>query len=199
MANEPNQFAALMERVIQGDEQAVAELYNRYYKAIIMVVRYRLDRSPRLHALYDSTDFLQEVWEDVLAHPEKLRDLATFEAFFEQLARMARHKVEKTQRKYATQKRDLRRRRHLSDPGVTAAAAAVADSQPDPGQQAASDEEWGRWIVSLSPRQQRIVLMLRNGLTHEEIAAELGCSERSIRRLVSELRYLPSPVPLSDL
>jgi RNA polymerase sigma factor (sigma-70 family) len=199
MADEPNEIVALIERVIQGDEQAITELYDKYHKALILIIRYRLNRSPRLRTLFDSIDLLQEVWEDVLAQPEKLRDFATFEAFFKHLARMAHHKVEKAQRKYSAQKRDLRRRRHLSDPGVAAVAAAAADPRPDPAQQAASHDTLVRWLFSLPWRQRRVVLRLGAGYSYQEIAAELACSERTIERMVAKIRHLPPPVPLPYL
>lgn len=195
MADQPNELAALVERVAQGDKQAAEEVYEKYHKAILMVVRYHLNQSPCLRALCDSMDLLQDVWLEVLAHPEKLVGLTAPEVFSKFLTAVARHKVQKAQRKYFAQKRDLRRRRHLSDPGIAAAAAVVTDPCPDPAQQAASDEEWGRWIASLSPRQQLVALMLRDGLTYPEIAAKLGCSKRSIRRIAAELR---GPVPIED-
>jgi RNA polymerase sigma factor (sigma-70 family) len=193
MADEPNEFSALMERVSLGDEQAAKELFDRYHEALIRVIRYRLNLFPQLRTQFDSFDFLQEVWQDVFADPEKLHEFATFEGFRMFLAQVARHKVEKAQRKYAAQKRDLHRHRNLGDPGVGAAAAAVADPRPNPAQQAASHEAWMDWLRSLLPRQQLIVLMLRNGCPYQEIAAELSCSVRTIKRLVAEIREMPVP------
>jgi DNA-directed RNA polymerase specialized sigma24 family protein len=140
MADKPNPVATLMERVIQGDEQAAKELYERYHEPLIFIIRQRLNRSPQLRTQFDSMDFVQKVWEDILAHPEKLRDSSTLETFLKYLMGTACHEIQKAQRKYFAQKRDLRRRRHLSDPRVTAAAAAVADPRPDPAQQAAAHE-----------------------------------------------------------
>lgn len=199
MTIEPNPFETLMERVSQGDEQAAAELYERYHKAIILIIRHRLNATPQLRALFDSIDFLQEVWQDIFAHPEKLRDFATFEAFLKYLAEMARHKVQKAQRKHASQKRDLRRVHHLGDPGVSAAAAAITDARPSPAQRAARFEVWLRWVMSLPLPQRRIVLMLRDGFTYQEVAAELDCSERSIRRIIADIRGIPPPLPLDYL
>lgn len=196
MADKPNQFEVWMERVIQGDQQAVAEVFERYREAMLIAIRYRLDKYPRLRTQFDSTDFLLEVWEDFLSHPEKYRDIITFEGILKHLASAAGHKVEKARRRFVAQKRDLRRSRHLSDPGVAAVVAAVADPHPDPAQQAAWNEAWGRWIALLSPRQREVSLGLRDGLTYQEIAAELGCSKRSIKRIVAELRDLPPPEPL---
>jgi RNA polymerase sigma factor (sigma-70 family) len=196
MADEPNELAALLERVAQGDKQAAEEVYEKYHKAILMVVRYHLNQYPRLRALCDSTDFVQDVWLEILAHPEKLRGFSAREVFCKFLEAVARHKVQKAQRKYAAQKRDLRRRRHLSDSGVAAVAAAAADPHPDPARQAATLDEWMHWLGSLTPRQQLIVLMRRNGCTYQEIAAQIGCSKRSMRRLLAVLRSLsPEPLP----
>ncbi len=190
MADKPNPFAALMERVAQGDQQAIAEIYEKYHKAIIFVIRQRLKRYAELRAVNDSLDFLQEVWFSTLADPEKLREFATFEEFLKYLAGVACNKVDKAQRRYSAQKRDLRRRRHLSDPDVTAAAAAVADPWPRPDQQAASHEAWLRWLESLPEHYRQAVIMLRDGFSYQETAAKLGCSERSLRRLMAKVRAM---------
>ena len=199
MTIEASRFATLMERVSQGDQQAATELFEQYQKAIIFVVRQRLNAYPQLRALFDSIDFLQEVSQDVFADPEKLRDFTTFEVLLKYLVEMARQKVQKDQRKYASQKRDRRRVRHLGDSGVSAAAAAIADARPSPAQRAAMSEVWLHWILSLPLPQRRIVLMLRDGCTYQEIAAEFDFSERSIRRIVAEIRGMPPPMPLPYL
>jgi RNA polymerase sigma factor (sigma-70 family) len=196
VADKPNEFAALMERVAQGDKQALAEVYEKYHKAIRMVVRYRLNKYPQLRTLNDSMDFVQMLWQDLLAEPEKLDEFSTIERLLKYLAVRIEHKIEKVQRKYTAQKRDLRRRRHLSAPGVAVAAAAVTDPRPDPAQQAASHEAWERWSLSLPERHRQVIIMLRDGFTYDEIAAELCCSMRTIKRLVAKLRNMLPPEPL---
>jgi len=192
VADKPNEFAALMERVTQGDQQAIAEIYEKYHKAIRMVVRYRLDKYRALRTQFDSMDFVHLLWQDLVAHPEKLGEFSTIETLLKYLAGMVKHKIEKTQRKYTAQKRDLRRCRHLSDPGVTAAAAAIADPWPRPDQQAASHEDWLRWLESLPEHYRQAVIMVRDGFSYQETAAKLGCSERSIRRIMAKIRYMRS-------
>jgi RNA polymerase sigma factor (sigma-70 family) len=124
----------------------------------------------------------------VTDHLEKLRDFATFEVFLKHLSGMACHRVKEAQRKHFAQKRDLVRHRHLSNPGVAAAATTVADPQPDPAKQAASHEEWLRWLESLPQLHQQVALKLRDGLSYQEIAEELGCSKRSIQGSVARIR-----------
>lgn len=193
MADEPSEFTALMVRVSQGEEQAFQEIYDRYHKAIRLVIRYHLNRSPQLRTQFDSIDFLQEIFKDLFAHPEKLPGFTASKDFLKYLAVVAHHKIEKARRQLTTQKRDLRRTRHLSEPEIAVRVAAVADPQPGPAQQAESREAWLRWLNSLTSRQQNIVLRLRDGCTYQEIAAAQRRSVRSIERVVHKLRDIAPP------
>lgn len=189
MSDEPNEFAALMERFAQGDQRAVAELYGKSHHVVIRCIRYHLNRYRRLRTQYDSIDFLQSVWTYIFSAPEKLHDFAVFEDFRKYLLKVTRHKLEKARRKHLdTQERDLGRVCHLSDPDVEVLATAVADPQPSPAEQASSQEHWDSWLLPLSPRLRRVVVLLRDGLSCREIAARLGCSLRSVGRMVVKLR-----------
>ena len=64
---------------------------------------------------------------------------------------------------------------HLRSPGAT------------PSQYLIADEEWERLLSSQPPAGRRILLMLRQGQSHGEIASEVGVHERTIRRLLRRL------------
>jgi DNA-directed RNA polymerase specialized sigma24 family protein len=160
-------FSALLDRVAQSDEGAVQELVEQYREPLIHVIRRRLRSYPKLRRLFDSTDFLQDTWQQILEHPEKLQDFSTFNDLMRHLACIVNHRIEHTRRQYLdAQKRDLRRDRSLSDPDI----ASMAMTQSDPGARAAFYDLWVRWLRSLSQPQRVVALMLRKGSTHSEIA-----------------------------
>lgn len=194
MDEQTTEFAALMERFAQGDQQAATELYNKYNEAVIRVVRYHLARFPRLRWQYDSIDFSQSVWASVFFDPEKLRDFAQYQDFLMHIWNVTRHKIDNARRKHlGTQKRDLRRTRHLGDSDVATAAGAVADPEPSPLQQVLSHELWQCWLTSLPPRTRTAAVLLAYGYHHRDIAKQLGCSLRSIERVVAKLRRKAPP------
>lgn len=200
MPDKPNDFTALMDRVAQGDQQAAAQLLHRYGSAVIMVIRQRLDQNSRLRSIYDTDDFAQSVWSDFFAGPAKCNRFATPVDFVKYLTGMSRNQVRKAVREQLmTQKRDLCRSRHLSDPHIAAAADAVADPAPTPAQYAVSREEWEGWLKSLTSDQQRLILMVRAGFSREEIAGQFCRSLRTIERMVDELRLSPPPEPIANL
>src|SRR5438093_11441136 len=60
---EPSDTDDLIARVRAGDQQALAELFNRYRERLRRMVRLRLDR--RLQGRLDPSDVLQEAYLDV--------------------------------------------------------------------------------------------------------------------------------------
>jgi RNA polymerase sigma factor (sigma-70 family) len=200
MANEQDEFRDLMDRVAEGDQQAAAHLLHVYGDTVILVIRHRLKTCPRLRRACGSDDLSQNVWQALFACPARLRLLATPLDFVRYLTGMSRRQVDKEKRRhFGTQKRDMRRVRNMGDASVAAKAEIVADRRPNPAQQAASAEEWEEWLRTLTSQQQQLFLMLRAGFTHKEIATEFDCSERTIERLVAELRNQPPPTLLPYL
>ena len=60
MSREQQEFKELFERIRGGSEEAVRELLDRYGRHILTVIRQRLNYN--LRSVYNSSDFLQEVW-----------------------------------------------------------------------------------------------------------------------------------------
>lgn len=201
MADEPNEFQNLMNRVADGDQQAAAHLLHVYGDTAISLIRHRLKACPQIRRASDTDDFYQNVWQTMFACPARLRRFATPVSFIRYLLGTIRNQVNKEMRKqYGTQKRDMRRVHNMgSDAGTAAEVEQIADPRPNPAQQVASAEEWEAWLRSLTAQQQQLLIMLRAGFTHQEIASEFDCSERTIERLVAELRDRPPPVLLPYL
>lgn len=193
MPIETNAFPALLVRAAQGEKQAINELFEQSQKATIQAIRFHLSRLPHLQRRFDAADFLKEAWLILLSQPEKLRECSTFPEFLRYLRRLAQHRLEHSRRMHLeSEKRALRRVRLLSDPSIAVAAASVADSRPDPVQQAACRDLWLHWTKSLPWRQRVMLCMLLSGYTPQEIAASFRCCVRTIQRLVADLRATPS-------
>ncbi len=184
MPEQDPDFAVLMRGLREGSEDAARQLYSRYGHHVRRVVRRKLN--PRIRSKYDSDDFTQAVWASFFACS---RDFQAPEALIAFLATVARHKViEAFRQRMQTLRFGVQREQSLENtpPGAEPAAA-----DPTASQLAAADERWQQMLDGRPTLHQRILGLLREGHTHEEIARRLKISERTVRRLVRRLETVP--------
>jgi RNA polymerase sigma factor (sigma-70 family) len=187
MDQSQQEFEALKRRVRDGCPEAVRELLDRYGPDILHVVRRRLHR--KLRTQFDSVDFVQGVWASFFAMPrDAFQQFDTPQALQTYLAEMASHKViDAFRQRFRTMKNNANGERSL-DGSVAGQAHALPARQPTPSQVASAREEWDRLLQGKPAHQQKILLLLRQGKTHEEIARELAVNERTVRRLLDRMR-----------
>ncbi len=185
-ATDPSeQIAGFIARIQAGDQDAARELLLRYEAEVRLVVRRQLPRL--LRSRFDSLDFLQSVWGSFFrrvreggAEFEDARHLVAF------LARAAKNKVIDEYRRAASQKQDKHREEPLwSDGNSPRELAAGGDT---PSEVAEAHEALGR-LRELVPEDRRNVVELKaQGLSSREIGERLGVSERTIQRVIEDLR-----------
>jgi RNA polymerase sigma-70 factor (ECF subfamily) len=185
MAKDQDEFRALMERIREGSEDAARTLIERYGRHLLYVIRRKLDE--RLRVKFDSVDFMQDVWASFFVKPPPSQFFATEEAFFSFLLGMARNKVnEAVRRHHGLQKQDVGREKSLDG-----SARLEAEGTPAPGatpsELVGAEDQWERLQQGQRDSHRFILELLRLGNTHEEIARQLGLSEKTIRRVVGQL------------
>ena len=82
------------------------------------------------------------------------------------------------------QKYDVNREQSLDDPRRMLKEHLVA-REPTPSYVAMSKEEWNAFLRRQPLVYRRIFILLRDGHTHEQIAAELGINVRTVGRVVA--------------
>lgn len=181
MAADPK-FRTLMARLQAGSEEAARELVETYGWHVIRAVRRRLN--PVLRSKYDSTDFTQAVWASFFADPaagpafDSPGSLVTF------LKRVAAHKLADAWRARGPGgPRDVGRERHFDSVPIDALHRAAA-GDVTPGEAVIAGDEWERFLDGQPPRYREILILLRRGHTHAEIARCLGISAKTVQRLV---------------
>jgi RNA polymerase sigma factor (sigma-70 family) len=185
MADSDRELATLLERIRAGDESAAFELLARYEAQVRLVVRRQLPRI--LRSRFDSLDFLQSVWGSFFrrmkAGPEEFEDPRSLVAF---LARAAKNKVIDEYRRSSSKKGNMR----LEEP-IWSEGARPRDLVGDvdsPSEIVEAREMFGR-LKDLVPENRRIMLELRvEGLSTREIGERLNVSERTVRRVLEDLR-----------
>jgi len=179
------ELADFLRRIQQGDQAAARELLQRYEPEVRLVVRRQLPRL--LRSRFDSLDFLQSVWGSFFRRmrdaPTDFEDSRHLVAF---LARAAKNKVIDEYRRAASLKNDMHREEPLWTDGDR--PREVADPIDSPSEVAQAHEAFDR-LNALVPRERRTMLELKaQGLSSKDIGDRLGVSERTVQRVLEDLR-----------
>jgi RNA polymerase sigma-70 factor (ECF subfamily) len=174
-----------LRRIHEGDEDAARDLLRRYEAEVRLVVRRQLPRL--LRSRFDSLDFLQSVWGSffhrVRTTPTEFDDGRHLVAF---LARAAKNKVIDEYRRAGSQKGDMRREEPLWAEGDRPKEVAA---QIETASQVAEAHEAFVKLRDLVPEERRALLELKAaGLSSREIGQRLGISERTVQRVLEDLR-----------
>jgi len=180
----PGDIRELLARIKNGDEEAARELLSRYESKVRLVVRRQLPRL--LRSRFDSTDFLQSVWGSFFHRIQtESNDLNEEENLIAFLAWAARNKVIDEYRRAATQKQNIHREESIENRGERETTLASGDT---PSELAQAHETFDR-LSRLLPEDRRVILELKAaGYSCGEIGDRLGLSERTVQRILEELR-----------
>jgi RNA polymerase sigma factor (sigma-70 family) len=178
------EFTALMQRIRDGSQEAAQLLVARYGKHILRVVRRTLHK--KLRPKFDSADFQQDVWASFFAaQPDMTFDRPEALAAF--LAGVARNKVLMAVRQRCRLQKYNVNREHSLDGSAAWQAGAAPARQPTPSQLAVAQEQWDQLLKGRPPRHQRILILLRQGYSQQQIARAVGVDQRTVRRVVRKL------------
>jgi RNA polymerase sigma-70 factor (ECF subfamily) len=174
-----------LRRIQAGDEGAARELLQRFEAEVRLVVRRQLPRL--LRSRFDSLDFLQSVWGSFFRRmrtsPTDFEDSRHLVAF---LARAAKNKVIDEYRRAASRKHDMHREESLWGSGPR--ARELPDAADSPSEVAQAHEALGR-MRDLVPEEKRSIVELKaEGLSSKDIGQRLGISERTVQRVLEDLR-----------
>ena len=188
---EDTEFRSLLARFREGDPDA-AEYLCRWYAPVIRgAVRRHLDE--RLRTLFDSLDFVQDVWVSVLATPPGRYTIETPRALSAFLTRVAHDKMIDALRRH-TEARMARGSRESATPDPDRTGLdELPSSDPAPDQWAIAGERWEQLRESLRPVYRAVAERLRDGYTYDEIARMVGVSPRTIKRIVGMLKERAGP------
>ncbi len=180
-----SELSDFLKRIQAGDESAARELLGRFEAEVRLVVRRQLPRL--LRSRFDSLDFLQSVWGSFFRRmrtaPTEFEDSRHLVAF---LARAAKNKVIDEYRRAASRKHDMHREEPLWGDGRR--PNDLPDPIDSPSEVAQAHEVFVR-LQELMPAERRTILEMKaEGLSSKDIGERLGISERTVQRVLEELR-----------
>ena len=173
-----------MAAVQAGDADAKRRLYEEYGPHLLRAVRRRL--APRMRSAFDSMDFAQDVWASFFAASADKYDLTNPGQLISLLRAMARNKIlEAVRQRVKGENRKPVRENSLE--GLLDGGVHLPGPEQTPSQFALDEEAWHTVFASQPPVYRCILLMLRDGKSHETIAKELNVSLRTVQRVLNKL------------
>jgi len=184
MVESPDDFPILIARARLGDEEALAELFQRYEPEVRVAARVLLGRALRVQL--DSMDLVQSVYHCLLVGLRQNKfDLNTPQQLLGLAMTMVRRKVA----------HHWRRMRHLprSTPapeteGMGNVLTAATTPEPGPAETAQYNDTLRFLYSKLEDKDRQVVELRLQGYSTAEVARRLGLDADVLRVRLSRLR-----------
>jgi RNA polymerase sigma-70 factor (ECF subfamily) len=188
-------WESLLTAARDGKEDALNEVWTRLRDYLLLMAN---DIGDELNGKFDASDIVQQSLLE--AHEGFGRFRGTGETEIRAwLVRLVEHNLIDAGRRFRqTKQRDVRREHSINAYDHTSELPAPDKTASSLVRKKELDEELVRAVAQLPERsQQALELRHRQGLSHAEVATELGMTEQNARKLwsrtVEELRHLLTP------
>ena len=179
--------AELLLRCEKGDEDAADELFARYVERLTRLARARL--SPRLARRTDPDDVVMSAWRSFFVGARAGRFAVRRSGdLWRLLASITLHKVYRQARRHSAERRAISAERSL-DRGADD-PLRVANREPSPEEAIALADELELVMARLDACSRRVLELRLQGEQLAAIATATGRSERTVRRILAEIREL---------
>lgn len=186
----------LLRKWKSGDEQAAEVLFDRYAFRLVALVASRLNH--RYRSQIDPDAVMQSAMGSFFNAARHSRiQVSNCVSLWRLLATFARRKLARSIERHSASKRGGKRTRVPLD-------QVLGQAEIIPANDSDADELLAQLKTELPADQFLVVEALLAGLTQQEIAKSLGVDERTVRRRITRVRQLLSPVadeatnPLSE-
>lgn len=180
----------LIDGLIVGDPDAVAQLWQRYYFRLVGLARKKLQGTPKRAS--DEEDVAQSAFHSFCRHAEQGRfpDLLDREGLWRLLVTITVRKAQHRIRDEMCLKRGGGVT-HLSPADGHPVLEEILSVEPDPQMATIALEECKRLLGLLGHQElQQIALLRMEGYSVEEIAQRMNYAPRSVKRKLKIIRHL---------
>src|SRR5258708_974551 len=183
-----NLSADLLMRWREGDQQAAGDLLRRYVERLIALARSRL--SGRLARHVDPEDVVQSAYRSFFIGARDGRyALQRSGDLWRLLVAITMHKLQHQVERHTAVKRAVGREFHFEDDsslfGLEASALA---REPAPAEAAALADTLEHMLRGLEPVKRHMIELRLQGYSLDEIAAKVRRSERTVRRVLEQVK-----------
>ncbi len=188
MMEPTDSFAQMIRGLRDGDPQVAEEFWARYGAALQKVADSRLPAGLR-HRV-GPEDVVQSVCRTFLRRAKEGQfQLGDSRSTWGLLCAITLTKVQEQARFHLRKKRGVQLESEdvfSSAPG--ASVARPADPGPTPDEAVEFADHFQHLLASLSAEERQIVELKLEDCTNDDVARKLGCSERTVRRLLKQLQ-----------
>ena len=176
-------FDGLMARLRSGDDAAATAVFQRFVNRLIALAASRFEPWMRDHA--DVEGVVMSAYKSFFVRNARGEfDLAGWDELWALLALI-------TVRKCGKRRRSAHRAgmHGISRAGADGGLAWLPDRSPTPDEAATFAEMVEQLFRAMKPDDRPIVEQILMGYTAEEVAAQLDCSERTVRRVRQRAKH----------
>lgn len=173
-----------------GDTKAFEKIFERYAERLIRLAKLRI--SERLASRIEAEDVVQSVFRTFFGRVRNRRFRFQEESdLWKLLVSMTLNKLRNKVDWHTAAKRDVRTETPIDRSRVRVPSAFDKDGEsPSPSAVIAFIDLLEDFLGRLREGDRRILEMRLDGYSQEEIAKSLGCTERTVRRVLERVRQL---------
>jgi RNA polymerase sigma-70 factor (ECF subfamily) len=178
-------FDVLMARLRAGDDEAAARVFRRFARRLIALAQVHL--SGALRQKEDPEDVVQSAFKSFFRRQaDRPYEVDSWDNLWNLLALITVRKCCHRADAFGAACRDVNREAMAADD--PAAAREIFARDPTPSEAAMLAETLERVLRGLDERDRRIVVLSLQGYAVLEISAELGCTERTVYRVLARVK-----------
>ncbi|GAB4155735.1 MAG: ECF-type sigma factor [Planctomycetaceae bacterium] len=177
-----------LERWRSGDQAAASEIFQQYVTRLIGLARNRL--SARMSKRIDPEDVVQSAYRSFFRNAREDRyTLSRSGDLWKLLAAITVKKVHGQVEHHTAQKRAIHREQADPDDNeLCGVHPEMVSREPSPTEALTVVEQLEEIMQGLSSEHRKILELRLQENTIEEVAEEVGCSERTVRRVLDRVR-----------
>jgi RNA polymerase sigma-70 factor (ECF subfamily) len=183
VTDDEDRWSRLIRGLRGGEAEVVREFWERYGPLLHRLAESRL--ADALRRRVGPEDVVQSVCRTFLRRAQHgAFQLEDAEGLWRLLCAITLTKIREQARFHLRQKRGLAREMDAAPGGDGAPAFDPVAPGPTPAEAAEFADQFEHLLAALDAEERAVVELKLQGCTHEEAAERLGCSERTVRRLL---------------
>jgi RNA polymerase sigma-70 factor (ECF subfamily) len=181
-------FAELMASLRGGAPEAARAVFDRFARRLVALAASRLPGP--LRAKVDGEDVAQSVFRTFFRRQaEGQFRLESWDQLWTLLTVLTVRKCGQRLDELRAARRDVsREQRHSPSPDPSAAELPLVDPAPSPSEAAMLAETLQQVLAGLTERERPVVLLRLRGYTLAEVSRQVGCTERTVGRILKHVR-----------